>query len=849
MYFSIRFLLGLVCLGLGGIPPAQTAFADNPVSFGSLLERLVDLDTVYEKPVSRASMVSSFDRTKGNRDASGYLRKEGDWFVIAEQQGPGAIVRFWTAKPKGLIRIYLDDGGSPVIQQNLSDLFSGKVAPFQKPFVYQASADGTNWSYIPIPFAKFCKVLVSEQNYYQIEFASFPQDTEVKSFQYPPSASDKKKMGTIGKEFTPSTSPPIKQGKNLAKYDMDTTIPAGETIRLASFAGPAILRGIRLNWGKASANASRDLLVKIFWDEEPDPSVVVPAHDFFGSRVQTRILGREKGGTRYCYFPMPFQSSMRMYLQNGHTRLDCKIDASLYIEEKADLPDPLRTFHAFWQRNSDTEPVKVSVGNNPSNPPCDPNENYTALATEGHGHLVGMTLYRSASPHSDTMIFVDGSQWPPSIVGTGMEGFFDMAHEAQTVDWPLIGGLKDFEEVNCLTRLFLPNPITFAEGISVTLEHGPSNMLRKDIASTIYWYQEEPHMPYPWILPPRARHFRQAIYPQPIYHYQDDVAIPHNPMVEAENVSIEVLRGHFEPRDMRPHGPNWSHNQVIDFKGFNQGARIRFQHPRLPYSGWYKFDTSLSTLPDGGISDVEINGQTILTDVLHYSEEPASKRLLSRRQVFLHASDIPKIDFLVHDKQAKSTGYSIGVDAFALYANPISPDRLAVLGPFGLPGDLERREARWIESTDGDSLLLGYDYTNEGRPPGKLIEPSGEETGGFPVGELVQAREMSEALCFVSWTVHIERAGIYRMDIGPSSISPFLLRKVGSRIKALKRSLLVNEIPVAGKSTVYFDPETQQFLPSRFRVPLARGQNEIGWLLRCEPDTTIHVELYGARKN
>jgi hypothetical protein len=39
----------------------------------------------------------------------------------------------------------------------------------------------------------------------------------------------------------------------------------------------------------------------------------------------------------------------------------------------------------------------------------------------------------------------------------------------------------------------------------VTIEHGHNNQRSDDLASTAYWYQSEPHKPFPPLLPVEAR--------------------------------------------------------------------------------------------------------------------------------------------------------------------------------------------------------------------------------------------------------------------------------------------------------------------------------------------------------
>ena len=48
-------------------------------------------------------------------------------------------------------------------------------------------------------------------------------------------------------------------------------------------------------------------------------------------------------------------------------------------------------------------------------------------------------------------------------------------------------------------RFDIHSPTPFRQHIRVTLDHGIDNIVQADYSSTAYWYQEEPHQPYPML--------------------------------------------------------------------------------------------------------------------------------------------------------------------------------------------------------------------------------------------------------------------------------------------------------------------------------------------------------------
>jgi hypothetical protein len=176
-------------------------------------------------------------------------------------------------------------------------------------------------------------------------------------------------------------------------------------------------------------------------------------------------------------------------------------------------------------------------------------ENYVILEAEGAGHYVGCNLNvhnlrigdevtwpeerawplrreeeKSATPEDrmaffrvfnwygegDDMIFIDGEEWPPTLHGTGTEDYFNTAYcPAVKYDSPYHGltlpGGPNWSGKSSYYRFHIEDPIHFRKSIKVTIEHGHNNHRSDDVSSTAYWYQMEPHKPFPNLPPVQAR--------------------------------------------------------------------------------------------------------------------------------------------------------------------------------------------------------------------------------------------------------------------------------------------------------------------------------------------------------
>jgi hypothetical protein len=114
--------------------------------------------------------------------------------VLAEMDGPGCLVRIWSANPgdAGNISIYLDGAKEPVIDAPLQALLGGKWqtqtsdgrrwTPFPDPIAHERSR---GWNlYFPIAYARHCKVTVDKPDiYYHVDYRAYPKGTEVETFR------------------------------------------------------------------------------------------------------------------------------------------------------------------------------------------------------------------------------------------------------------------------------------------------------------------------------------------------------------------------------------------------------------------------------------------------------------------------------------------------------------------------------------------------------------------------------------------------------------------------------------------------------------------------------------------
>jgi hypothetical protein len=109
----------------------------------------------------------------------------------------------------------------------------------------------------------------------------------------------------------------------------------------------------------------------------------------------------------------------------------------------------------------------------------------------------------------DDQIYIDGESFP-SLHGTGSEDYFSDGwgmRVAQSLFYGCPLQEEDFQAGSKATvyRFHIPDPITFRKSIRVTIEHGHANDRSDFYSSTAYWYQSEPHKPFPALPSAEAR--------------------------------------------------------------------------------------------------------------------------------------------------------------------------------------------------------------------------------------------------------------------------------------------------------------------------------------------------------
>jgi Protein of unknown function (DUF2961) len=278
------------------------------------------------------------------------------------------------------------------------------------------------------------------------------------------------------------------------------------------------------DWEVVDPDYYRKIVLKMFWDDQTQPSVLVPLGDFFGLMnslagnysampLSVSVIDSDRltfGGSASlnAYFQMPFGTRARIELENQNDVAYLQYFAIDYELYRHPLTEDIAYFHAQWRRQLPGRgwgpDLHVNSQEVESVPNLDGADNYTILDVEGRGHYVGCQLavrhlQGSWWGEGDDMIFVDDDTWPPSLHGTGGEDYFGHAWGMQHNAFPMSGSSvheKDVPGFQHSYRFHLTDPVRFSKRIRVTMEHGHANHLSDDWSSTAYWYQTLPTGPF-----------------------------------------------------------------------------------------------------------------------------------------------------------------------------------------------------------------------------------------------------------------------------------------------------------------------------------------------------------------
>ena len=298
------------------------------------------------------------------------------------------------------------------------------------------------------------------------------------------------------------------------KVSPSIDIAGGATVVLADIEGPGAIQHI---WLTVHPTQWRRIVLRCFWDGEASPSIETPIGDFFCNgwcercNISSLPVAVNPAGGFNSWWEMPFRSHARIEIENlGPDEIKgfyYQIDYTL-----TRIPEDRAYLHAQWRRSNPLPYQTV----------------HTLLDdVRGHGHYVGTYIAWGVNNcdwwgEGEIKFYLDGDADWPTICGTGTEDYFGGAwnfehppgqygsYSTLFLGLPQVikpDGLYRSQQRFGMYRWHIMDPIRFQQDLRVTIQalgwrssvDGQRRYLplQDDIASIAFWYQAEPHAPFP----------------------------------------------------------------------------------------------------------------------------------------------------------------------------------------------------------------------------------------------------------------------------------------------------------------------------------------------------------------
>ncbi len=489
--------------------------AQEQVSMQSLLREMVDRKQLVEYPESipyKAMQASSYNRASVSPDQPGWFadsdgvfcirtekNREGETeWVLMEDKGPGVITKIWAVcfyyglddTTGANLKIYLDGEEEPTINCNFFEFVKGEsfVKP---PFAMETRRAGN--SYLPIPYAKSCKVTMDKKVFYNIiSYRSYPQGTSVRTFSMDEYNQSQVLIDSVGHVLERGVYGDLASTKNTEAYSFHKTLrPQEKETLFIRKKQKAIEQLVFQLDAEDFDQALRSTVLKISFDGEQ--TVWTPLGDFFNIGVGLKTYQMweravQEDGTMICRWIMPYQHIAELEIENMG-----KQDIQMSVTAKV-MPytwnDRSMYFHSSWRMDDPT--------------PGFPLFDYNLVNVKGKGIYVG-DQFTVLNPEEgwwgegDEKVYVDDDTFP-SLFGTGTEDYYGWAggvvpNPEDEFYTPFLSNVRvaapNSMGYNTCTRTRVLDAIPFNRQLDFNIESSGSNRtswFHLQYAVNTYWY-------------------------------------------------------------------------------------------------------------------------------------------------------------------------------------------------------------------------------------------------------------------------------------------------------------------------------------------------------------------------
>ncbi|HXY34234.1 MAG TPA: glycoside hydrolase family 172 protein [Planctomycetaceae bacterium] len=596
---------------MAGAPPAGRFAAGTRVGIAPTHKRPNGYVWAY--------VTTADGRAENGRIRQGYIARSAitmdpQGHVLADMDGPGCVVRIWSANPKdaGKIHIYLDGAQTPVIEASLVELLGGKwkttidgkeTVPFPDPIACERSR-GYNL-YFPIAYARHCKITIDRPGiYYHVDYRTYPTGTEVETFSLESLARYSRQV----QDVVEGLHLPVQRRASATNGSTSSWFAKLGPGQKAHFRwkGPQVLRSLAAHIRAGNDAPWHSVVLVATFDEAARPQIWCPLGEFFASSpgfepyssLPVEVGGASAPKQMRAWWSMPFKDSALFELQNfGKEAVEVTLNATF---DPYEWTDRSMHFHAKWR----TETLHTR-----------PFRDWTYCDVKGKGVFVGDMLslvnpVRAWWGEGDEKIYVDGESFP-SWFGTGSEDYYGYAwsdpkpfqhayHNQTRCDGPGNRGRTSVNRFHILDNIPFENSFRF----DMEFWHWTPN-IDVPYAATSYWYARpgatddfrEPEARVLHSLPPA---------PPAAQSYRIKGAL------EGEKLKIVGKSSDFDldPQDMTAFDGNWSGASHLWGRPGKAGEWVDLELP-VATEGRQKVIVYLTKARDYGVVRFYVDGKPL----------------------------------------------------------------------------------------------------------------------------------------------------------------------------------------------------------------------------------------------
>ncbi len=487
--------------------------SESTLTIEKLLDEMCSVEQLAEWPQRSYQQLqtSSYDRRSqrageqdwfANRDGRGFIRTdtiEGRIEkVLFDEQHPGVITRIWntTTISRGTLRFYFDGHTTPDWIVPAYDFAHFGLRAVGKGLLechtnYKKGRRGGNTFFLPIPYARGCKVTFEEpiggksySRYHQFNFRRYPEGTPIESFSVAVARRAAKKIEAVCREL----NTPLKfKGSRLAKQ---ATLTSGESLEIALPEGSRAVQALIVRVageGDYGDRMRRTILTASF---DGVQTVWAPLADFSGAglgarEVHSRYLEADGQKQMISFWPMPYRTEAILRLKNI-ADTPSQVEVEIYTQPIT-FTERTLYFHTSWRQ-------ECGLPVNPNQLEC---RDWDFATLRGRGVYRGdvLTLFNHSPKwygEGDEKIYIDGESFP-SHFGTGTEDYYNSSWAPVVPFHTAFGGapradLSSSAGYSSWLRTRALDAIPFTKSLNFDLELISWVSGTVDYASTVYWY-------------------------------------------------------------------------------------------------------------------------------------------------------------------------------------------------------------------------------------------------------------------------------------------------------------------------------------------------------------------------